>query len=123
MEAFHLLPCFADCEQVCDLAGEQFFGRLELCLTQIRADGVVEADQILGNLPAALKVQGGLKKADDVERVINAFRSQLDVVLIDREGRLAEILDDLLVEQDDEAKGGGATGVGLAVCDTGIHGR
>jgi hypothetical protein len=109
LEAFHLFPCFADCEQVCDLAGEQFFGRLELCLTQIRTDGVVEADQILGNLPAALKVQGGLKKADDVECVINAFRSQ--------------ILDDLLVEQDDEAKGGGATGVGLAVCDTGIHGR
>jgi len=123
LEAFHLLPCFADCEQVCDLVGEQFFGRLELCLTQIRADGVVEADQILGDLPAALEVQRCLKKADDVECVIDAFGSELDVVLIDREGRLAEVLDDLLVEQDDEAERRSAAGVGLAVGDTGIHGR
>jgi hypothetical protein len=71
--------------------------------------------KILRHFFAPVKIESGLKMGYHENRVVQQLRSFFDVPGFERFLRVDQILNDLVVKQDDQAIGGGAVDIVLAI--------
>jgi len=93
-------PGFSHRQQVGDELGDGVFRRKELHLDQILAEGIVKSFEVTGDLASVVEIERRLEMANDEDGVVDALGAPADVVLVNGDGRLAQVFDDLLIEAD-----------------------